>query len=90
MFSKAARPFRLLLRVPMPQSRYSRGHACRSPFLSHRGIKRAGVARLYGLDAHHDPCRASALAWRTGGDDEIDGLFEFGNPLLALWQPASG
>jgi hypothetical protein len=39
-----------------------------------------------------------ALAWRTGGDDNrflgalqpLDLLFEFGDPLLALWQPASG
>jgi hypothetical protein len=45
----------------------------------------------------HDPWRASALARRTGGDDNllgalqpVDLLFEFGDPLLALWQPASG
>jgi hypothetical protein len=38
------------------------------------------------------PRRASALAWRTGGDyvAPIDVLFEFGDALLALWQPASG
>jgi hypothetical protein len=42
------------------------------------------------LYAQHDPSRASALTWRTGGDDELDLLFEFGDPLLALWQPASG
>jgi hypothetical protein len=46
----------------------------------------------------HDPCRASALAWRSGGDDNgllgalqpVDLLFKLGDPLLALWQPASG
>ena len=52
------------------------------------------AARLYGLDAQHDPWRASSLAWRTRSDDNgllgalepIDLLFEFGDPLLALGQ----
>jgi hypothetical protein len=60
-------------------------------FVRDRGASRgADAARLYGLDTQHDPWRASTLACRTGGDDELDGLFEFGDPLLALWQPASG
>jgi hypothetical protein len=37
-----------------------------------------------GEMTQHDPCRASRLARRTGGDDELDGLFEFGDPLFAL------
>jgi hypothetical protein len=53
-------------------------------------------ARLYWLDTQHDPCRASVLACRTGGDD--NGLLGAPQPLdllirrcaLALWQPASG
>jgi hypothetical protein len=56
----------------------------------------------YHLDpgemTQHDPCRASALAWRTGGNDDgllgplqpLDLLIKLGDPLLALWQPASG
>jgi hypothetical protein len=32
----------------------------------------------------HDPCRAPRLARHTGGADELDGLFEFGDPLFAL------
>jgi hypothetical protein len=50
------------------------------------------------LNTQHDPCRASALALHTGDDSNglvgapqpIDALFELGDPLLALWQPASG
>ena len=30
----------------------------------------ADVSCLYGLDAQHDPCRASGLARRTSGDDD--------------------
>ena len=48
------------------------------------------AARLYGLNTQHDPCRASSLAWRAGGDDngllsalELDLIFEFGDLLLA-------
>jgi hypothetical protein len=52
------------------------------------------AARLYGLNAQHDPWRASSLAWRTGGDNDgllsalrpVDLLLEFGDPLLALGQ----
>jgi hypothetical protein len=53
-------------------------------------------ARLYSLHTQHDPCRASALAWSTSGDDNgllgapqpLDLLFELGDPLLALCQPS--
>jgi hypothetical protein len=38
----------------------------------------ADAARPYGLDTQHDPRRASALARRTGGDD---------NGLLGALQP---
>ena len=30
------------------------------------------AARLYGLNTQHDPWRASALARRTGGNDQVD------------------
>jgi hypothetical protein len=49
-------------------------------------------ARLYSLHTQHDPWRTSALAWRTGGDDNgllgalqpVDLTFEFGDLLLSL------
>ena len=52
------------------------------------------AARLYGLNTQHDPWRASALTWRTCGDDNgllsalvpVDLTFEFGDLLLALGQ----
>jgi hypothetical protein len=31
----------------------------------------ADVGCLYGLNTQHDPWRASALAWRTGGNDKV-------------------
>jgi hypothetical protein len=53
-------------------------------------------ARLYSLHTQYDPWRTSALAWRTGGNDNgllgalqpVDLLFELGDPLLALRQGA--
>src|SRR6266540_4137700 len=42
----------------------------------------ADAARLCCLDTQHAPWRASALAWRTGGDDKAQRC------ALALWQPS--
>jgi hypothetical protein len=57
-------------------------------FVRDRGASR-GASTAF---TQHDPCRASALAWRTGGDDDallgalqpVDLLFKGGDPLLAL------
>jgi hypothetical protein len=57
------------------------GHPAQWPTLARckRVLSRdADAAHLYGLDTKHDPCRASALAWRTGGDD---------NGLVGALQP---
>jgi hypothetical protein len=52
------------------------------------------IGCLCDLSTEHDPWRASALAWRTGGDDDgllgalepINLLFELGDLLLSLGQ----
>jgi hypothetical protein len=42
-----------------------------------------GKARLYGLDAQRDSCRASA--WHTGGDDESsNGALSTRDALVAI------
>jgi hypothetical protein len=50
------------------------------------------LACLYSLHTEHDPWRASAFAWRTGGDDNgllcalepVNLTVEFGDLLLSL------
>jgi hypothetical protein len=46
----------------------------------------ADAARLYRLDAQHDPWRASAFAWRTGCDD--NGLLGALEPRREEWPGA--